>query len=1020
MKSFSIIRYRFKVFLVMVTLALSVQVVFAQHPISDALARLLNTGDFREAKESISNYSIAELAALPDSVLFDYYYLKAAIRGNDGDEIHKRAYLIEAKKLCEKSQGVHSPVYLGLCWAIGTSFENSRDTIAAFEIYQAALVQSIGLYSLQDEDVKWQYEEINKKVIEWYKNDSLRRLMIEHRDKLLPRPASSDAVQNDMEFYVQYYNDERAKKIISRADTLNASASWGDAASLYLDIALTTNNNPIAKATLQELAAMNYINLEDFQSAEKLLLNNIEILENHKKSKVYRRTLSLLSNLYSAIHNYSKAKDYAAEAKFLYEEALDFSRGYILCLHRCAILERGNGNYFLALLLEDVALQELYRNKTFDVISGQAISREQFLANLLSGASVHYNQVGFWNEAYTNLEAAIKIAESNNLDASTYYSNMADLCIAAREFDRTVSASQKAYDLSDSENNKIQIGTTLCLSQFLARQPISVNVVAQSSQYLQSLVNKTFSFTSMDERENFWSYFEYYFPLLNFLAYQSGENHMYGQIYNNILVEKGLLLRTTNSLRDQILNAGNQDDVQMYDHLLQLRSLLPSLAQDEYGSIIDEIETIDKYLTRKYSSYSNFAISNGVTWDKVRDHLSEDDIAIEFYNIPKATWHEAGKDLNGEYQYCAVIIKREYKHPRIMPLFTESRLKSIPCEDFYESDSLYNLIWKPLEDELKGIHNIYFAADRDLHKIGIEYAPLPGEGIIGDRYTIYRVSSTRVLAENCTERKTNNVVLYGGLRYDIGKDDLIAESRSGGYHPTSASRAFSIENNRYGVKYLPGTLKEVEDISQNFNNKHQLITGKSGTEESFKSLSGASIDIIHLATHGFFWTEEDAKKRDYVTFLNPNNKTLQSNKDKALMRSGLFFSGANIGLKGEALPDDVEDGVLTALELSNMNLGHVDMVIMSACESGLGETSGEGVFGLQRGFKLAGAKTLLMSLWKVDDTATQKLMTEFYKHYLLGKSKQMSLHLAQESLRKSNEYSDPQYWAAFIMLDGLN
>lgn len=1020
MKSFSIIRYRFKVFLVIVTLALSVQVVFAQHPISNALARLLNTGDFREAKESISNYSIAELAALPDSVLFDYYYLKAAIRGNDGDEIHKRAYLIEAKKLCEKSQGVHSPVYLELCWAIGTSFENSRDTIAAFEIYQAALVQSIGLYSVQDEDVKWQYGEINNKVIDWYKNDSLRKSMIEHRGDLLSRDVSSDAVQNDMEFYVQYYNDERAKKILSRADTLNASASWGDAASLYLDIASTTNNNPIAKATLQELAAMNYINLEDFQSAEKLLLNNIEILKTNKKSKVYRRTLSKLSSLYSAIHNYSKAKDYAAEAKFLYEEALDFSRGYILCLHRCAILERGNGNYFLALLLEDVALQELYRNKTFGVISEQAISREEFLADLLSSASVHYNQVGFWNEAYTNLETAIKIAESNNLDASTYYSNMADLCIDAREFDRAVSASQKAYDLSDCENNKIQIGTILCLSQFLARQPISVNVVAQSSQSLQSLVNKTFSFTSMNERENFWSYFENYFPLLNFLAYQSGENHMYGQIYNNILAEKGLLLRTTNSLRDQILNAGNQDDVLMYDHLLQLRSLLPSLAQDEYGSIIDEIETIDKYLTRKYSSYSNFAISNGVTWDKVRDHLSEDDIAIEFYNILKATWHKDGKGFNGENQYCAVIIKREYEHPRIMPLFTESRLNSIPREDFYESDSLYNLIWKPLEDELKGIHNIYFAADRDLHKIGIEYAPLPGEGIIGDRYTLYRVSSTRVLAENCTERKTNNVVLYGGLRYDIGKDDLIAESRSGDYHPTSASRVFSIENNRYGVKYLPGTLKEVEDISQNFNNKHQLITGKSGTEESFKSLSGASIDIIHLATHGFFWTEEDAKKRDYVTFLNPNNKTLQSNEDKALMRSGLFFSGANIGLKGEELPDDVEDGVLTALELSNMNLGNVDMVVMSACESGLGETTGEGVFGLQRGFKLAGANSLLMSLWKVDDTATQKLMTEFYKNYLSGKSKQESLKLAQKTLRKSSEFSDPQHWAAFILLDALN
>ena len=103
-----------------------------------------------------------------------------------------------------------------------------------------------------------------------------------------------------------------------------------------------------------------------------------------------------------------------------------------------------------------------------------------------------------------------------------------------------------------------------------------------------------------------------------------------------------------------------------------------------------------------------------------------------------------------------------------------------------------------------------------------------------------------------------------------------------------------------------------------------------------------------------------------------------------------------------------------------MNLGHVDMVVMSACESGLGETSGEGVFGLQRGFKLAGANTLLMSLWKVDDKATQLLMTAFYKNYLSGKPKRESLRLAQQSLRNNPDYSDPEYWAAFILLDGLN
>lgn len=1004
----------------MVVLVLSVSNTFAQHPISNALHRLLDTGDFREANAAINNYSVSELSALPDSILFDYYYLKAAIKGNDGDETNKRAYLIEAKKLCEKSQGVHSPVYLEICWAIGKSFEAIGDIISAFEIYQAALIQSIGLYSLEDEDVKWQYEEINDKVISWYKDSAIRKVMINHREDILSRPSSNDAVQNDMEFYVQYYQDEHSMSLIAKADTLNASSSWEDAAKLYLDVANTTQNNPIAKATLQELAAMNYINLENFQIAEELLLNNIEILESNKESKVYRRTLSQLSNLYNAIHNYAKAKDFAGEAKFWYEEALDFSRGYILCLHRCATLERGNSNYFLALLLEDVALQELYKNKTFGIISGNAISREQFLANLLSSAALHYNQLGFTEEAYTNIETAIRIAESNNLDASTYYNNMADLCIASRDFDKAVFAGERAYDLSDSKNNKIQIGTTLCMSQFLACQPISNQVLIESSQYLQSLVDKTFSFTSMDERQNFWSYFEYYFPLLNFLAYQS-DNNLNGQIYNNILVEKGLLLRAANSLRDQILEVGEPEDIRMYDHLLQLRELLPSLTISESESVKTEIEKLDKHLTRKFASYANFTKSFGLTWTDVQEHLNENDIAIEFYNIPEVKWHEDGKDVDGKYRYCAVTIRKGYDIPHIIPLFTDDRLQYIEQEDFYETDSIYNLIWKPLEEELNGVNNIYFAADRELHKIGIEYAPTPNGNNIGERYNIFRLSSTRILAENEAERKTDHAVLYGGLRYDIDKDDLIAESRSGDYHPTSTSRAFTNDNFRYGVKYLPGTLKEVENIAESFSDKPRLITDISGTEESFKSLAGSSIDIIHLATHGFFWSEEDADRRKYVSFLKHNTNNKQSSyEDKALLRSGLFFSGANIGLKGEILPDDVEDGILTAQELSNMNLGHVDMVVMSACESGLGETSGEGVFGLQRGFKLAGANTLLMSLWKVDDVATQLLMTDFYRNYLSGKSKQESLKLAQQSLRNNPDYSDPEYWAGFILLDALN
>lgn len=990
----------------------------AQHPISVALDRFLKTGNCDDACNSISGYSNSELAALPDSVFFDYCYLKAVILDLNGieSEKEKQSYLKKAKNLCSKLYGIHSPVYLEICWALGNSYEKTGDTVSAFELYQAALIQSRGFYNLEDDDVRWQYNDIATKVLNWYQDDSLRYQMIKNRNRLAPRYSTNNAKVNDDEFYDEF-SDESRMSIGIMADQLFNNGNWVDASHLYDSLAVTTIN-PVAKATLQELEAICQINMEDFGKAEQLLLSNIDLLTSHKNTKVYRRTLSLLSSLYSAIHNYTKAYTYALEAKFTYEEVLDFSKGYITTLHRFATLEQGNNNIWNAILLEDVAMQEIYKNTAFDQ-GGISTSREIFLANSLSSDAIFYHKIGFEEDAYHNLKSAIEIAKANNFDSSPYYHNLATLYASSKDFEKSWHAEKEAYALTRSCKNKIEIGIGLCLSEYFANQKISKDIIIESSDNLRNMINQIFAYTSVSERKNFWSYYEYYFPVLNFIAYQTGDSILYRKIYDNILIEKGLLLHTTNALHDQILNNGTNEDIQKYNHMLQLRMMMPSLGKEESIQFLSEIERLDKELQVKFSDFDNFKQSMNISYLDVQQQLDEEDIAIEFYNIPEVERDGPDNDIDLKYRYCALILRKNYTTPHILPLCTDDKLNSIDRETIYETDSIYNLIWKPLEQELKGVKNIYFAADRELHKIGIEYAPISKGCIIGDKYNLYRLSSTRVLAENKTKNKKESAVLYGGLKYDLDKDELIAESRSGDYHPTSTSRAFTAENSRYGVKYLPGTLKEVEEISKNFSSSPRLITDISGTEESFKSLAGSSTDIIHLATHGFFWNEDDAQKHDYVTFLNPSNRSSQSNEDKALMRSGLLFSGANIGLKGETLPDDVEDGVLTALELSNMNLGNVDMVVMSACESGLGESSGEGVFGLQRGFKLAGANTLLMSLWQVDDAVTPKLMTEFYRNYLSGKSKHESLRLAQKSLRDSSEYSDPDYWAAFILLDGI-
>lgn len=796
----------------------------------------------------------------------------------------------------------------------------------------------------------------------------------------------------------------------------------------------------------QKMLGMSYGRIGDYNNSEKYYLSSLEILESHnlQNEKAYRMVLDALSVQYYQVQNYEKANHFSQKAKLLYEEALDFGDEYVRCLANCAMVQNVLGHHTLARMLIDVSIRQAQQNLSDTTAFSSAISglnkfidqpvnsnsldKNFYVHNriipyvtLLSNSATVYSKLGYFSDALRAIKESIKVSEEYGLNEAMPYNNMGMLYFYKSKFSQSTEWFLKSFNLCKTPHEKDEIGMNTALALYLSKDSIASAFCSTISDNMRKNIHDMFSFMSGEERAIYWKHFENYLPMLNLIIYESCNTDAFGAIYDNILESKGLLLRSTNAIRDAILNSGNASDIADYTRIGKLKQQLLNEKDVETRLAIEkEVEAIDKRLTQHVNAYADFTVSKNIRWEDVRNALAKDDAAIEFYNIPLIWGLDSIQTMDGEPRYCAVLLRKDYKYPHIIPLCKESQFQELDKEELYETDSIYNLIWQPLENELKGVRNIYFAADRELHKIGIEYAPISENENIGDIYNLFRLSSTRVLAEKKNESRRDNAVLYGGLRYDVGKDDLITESRAGDYHPTSTSRAFTAADSRYGVKYLPGTLKEVEEIAQRFANRPRLITDISGTEESFKSLAGSSTDIIHLATHGFFWSEDDAQKRDYVTFLNPSNRSSQSNEDKALMRSGLFFSGANIGLKGETLPDDVEDGVLTALELSNMNLGNVDMVVMSACESGLGETSGEGVFGLQRGFKLAGANTLLMSLWKVDDEATKLLMTEFYKNYLSGKSKRHSLQLAQQTLRDNANYSDPQYWAAFILLDGLN
>ena len=280
-----------------------------------------------------------------------------------------------------------------------------------------------------------------------------------------------------------------------------------------------------------------------------------------------------------------------------------------------------------------------------------------------------------------------------------------------------------------------------------------------------------------------------------------------------------------------------------------------------------------------------------------------------------------------------------------MPIFSKAVIND-PTTDYYNTTALSNLIWKPLYHYLAEKKNVYFSPSGELNNIAIEYIPLTDKKTFAEYYNTYRLSSTRELIKNKREDIRTKAVLYGGLEYERGQGDIEAMRKE--LQSAESLIAFrdvpEIDSLvlRKGISFLEGTEREVQTIDTLLRNKQipvALMSGMAGTEESFKQLSGQSITLLHVATHGFY------------SPLTGHYTAQRSFEEQALSRSGLFLSGAAASLNMKKIPEDIEDGILTAKELSKLDLSNLNLAILSACQTGLGEIVGDGVFGLQRGFK---------------------------------------------------------------------
>lgn len=360
--------------------------------------------------------------------------------------------------------------------------------------------------------------------------------------------------------------------------------------------------------------------------------------------------------------------------------------------------------------------------------------------------------------------------------------------------------------------------------------------------------------------------------------------------------------------------------------------------------------------------------------------------------------------------YGAVSLKGDWSAPIFRDLGEKEVVEKALLDESFTPKGGW-AAWGYLAPFLPEVRIVYFSPAGIFHKIPVEYFPLGEMDNLSMHLVVNRLSSTAELLKEKTQ-SGEQAVVFGGLFYDASMDVLSEDAKR---HPKKGLSAPTRGVTKL-LNFLPGTEQEADSIAQEMakcGQKVQLLKGDADAEAAFKAHSGQRNRIIHIGTHGFF--RPNATAGGSLLMLFGKNTV----EDVALWQSGLYFAGANNVQKGVALPEGVDDGILTSLEISSLDLQGTELVVLSACETGLGQITGDGVFGLQRGFKKAGVNAILMSLWKVNDQATRHLMEAFYRRLLSGAQPQQALMLALKALKQNPAFAKPTFWASFILLDGI-
>jgi CHAT domain-containing protein/Flp pilus assembly protein TadD len=776
----------------------------------------------------------------------------------------------------------------------------------------------------------------------------------------------------------------------------------------YNIIKMTAGPNHPQYAALCNNMAQMYIAMGEYEKAEKLIIEAISVQEKSigKNHPEYAVSCTNLGNLYTKLGHLEKAEPWLVEAQNVYQQTYD---------------------------------------KNHPAYGSSCIN----IANL-------YTKLGRFKESESLLKEAIQIYASAYGSGHPEYAlccmNLGNLYEKMGRYEEARKLYNEARQIERNSLGRFQTGySTACdylfnldWKQKMSRE--AYHYMLESVNVKKTILYKFFRFTNEKEKAIFLNnvigsgdgYYSFF--------WQATNHKQAGPIYDLSLFNRELILSSNRSLKRFCYSSNNETLQRKYRNWIDLKNQLAywySKPIADRKSVIGSLEKQsgedEKEIMRLLPDFKREINQKNNSWRKIQQQLGWDEAALEFIRFR----YQCNDRATDSVIYIALLTRKNLPEPKLIFLFEEKQLSKLFAKKGTKNDNdyinqmygrgirekrnypdglaLYKLIWKPIEKSISGIQKIYFAPCGLLYKISFAALALNNNMLLSDRYRLVQLNTTASIArDGSREKKIDNLTLFGAIDYDADSLTLKTSTAKFKIAKDDSRGLEKIFSDRESWNYLDGTKTEVNGIKKIADSKNissQLLTGSEATEESFKALEGLrSPDAIHIATHGFFYSK--ATTSDSLSHVSPPDIAANSTfrfADDPLLRSAILFAGANHTWHGQTF-SGLEDGILTAYEVSNMYLPNTELVVMSACETGLGEVQGtEGVYGLQRAFKSAGVTYLLMSLWKVPDRETSEFMITFYEALFGDRKIEDAFEQAQKFMKK--KYSNQPYkWAAWILV----